>query len=219
MKQKYTIGELEFKTKKDCENYTRNKIHELGCCEIKKDNSNFNFFNNLLKNHSEYENKKGCGIEYFYIEPNPLNKKYYQTMIKRTDGSKTDFSWVYCCQFKPRTVNEDLIRAMRNAIKDDVIKYKQSQNKLICNYCKSETELYEDYHVDHDNPSFQVLKDNYLLTTTKQKPTSFGECEIYKLTIFKDEDNDFEIDWINYHKLNCNFQILCRTCNLKKKKD
>ena len=107
-------------------------------------------------------------------------------MIKRLDGSEIDFSWVYCCQFKERTTSDDLSKAMREAIK-----YKQKQSKLICNFCKSENEVYENYHVDHHNPSFQTLKDNFLQLTKKQLPLSFGDCKIYKLTIFKDEDEDF----------------------------
>jgi len=52
----------------------------------------------------------------------------------------------------------------------------------------------------------------------KQIPSLFGDCKIYKLTIFKDEDEDFKNDWVDYHNKNCNFQILCRDCNLRKKK-
>ena len=92
----------------------------------------FLFFHDLLKNHPEYETKKGCGIDYFFIERNPIMKKYYQTMIKRTDGTVIDFSWVYCCQFKVRTNKDDLYRAKRETIKHDTIKFKQSQIKLIC---------------------------------------------------------------------------------------
>lgn len=220
MKQKYYIGELEFKTKKECENYTRNIINNLGCCIINKDHTHFSFFDNLIQNHPECDDKKGIGIDYFYIQPNPLVRKYYQTMIKRLDGSEIDFSWVYCCQFKERTTSNDLLRAMREAIKYDTIKYKQKQSKLICNFCKTENELYENYHVDHHNPSFQTLKDNFLQLTKKQIPLSFGDCKIYKFTIFKDkdEDEDFKNDWFDYHNKNCNFQILCRDCNLRKKK-
>jgi hypothetical protein len=218
MKQKYYIGELEFKTKKECENYTRNIINELSCCIINKDHTYFNFFDNLIKNHPEYDDKKGIGIDYFYIQPNPLIRKYYQTMIKRLDGIEIDFSWVYCCQFKERTTSDYLLMAMREAIKYDIIKYKQKQSKLICNFCKTENELYENYHVDHHNPSFQTLKDNFLQLTKKQIPLSFGDCKIYKLTIFKDEDDDFKNDWVDYHNKNYNFQILCRDCNLRKRK-
>ena len=145
-------------------------------------------------------------------------RKYYQTMIKRLDGSEIDFSWVYCCKFKERTASDDLLRSMRTAIKDDIIKYKQKQSKLICNFCKNENEVYENYNVDHHNPSFQTLKDNFLQLTKKQMPSSFGDCKVYKLTIFKDEDEDFKNDWIEYHNKNCNFQILCRDCNLRKSK-
>ena len=185
MKQKYYIGELEFKTKNECENYTRNIINNLGCCIINKDHTHFSFFDNLIKNHPECDDKKGIGIDYFYIQPNPLVRKYYQTMIKRLDGSEIDFSWVYCCKFKERTTSDDLLRSMREAVKDDTIKFKQKQSKLICNFCKTENELYENYHVDHHNPSFQTLKDNFLQLTKKQIPLSFGDCKIYKLTILK----------------------------------
>ena len=49
---------------------------------------------------------------------------------------------------------------MRNAIKDDIIEFKR-QSILKCVNCKTENELYENFHVDHDNPSFQNLKDNF----------------------------------------------------------
>jgi len=218
MKQKYFIGELEFKTKKECKTYTTNIINNLGCCIINKDHIYFSFFDNLIQNHPNCDDKKGIGIDYFYIEPNPLVRKHYQTMIKRLDGSEIDFSWVYCCQFKERTTNDDLLRSMREAIKYDIINYKQKQGKLICNFCKTENELYENFHVDHHNPSFQTLKDNFLQLTKKHIPLSFGDCKIYNLTIFKEEDEDFKNDWVDYHNKNCNFQILCRDCNLRKKK-
>jgi hypothetical protein len=54
---KYNIGILGFKTKKECEIFTRNKINSLGCCDIKKDNENYIFFNNLIKNHQNIYQK------------------------------------------------------------------------------------------------------------------------------------------------------------------
>lgn len=219
MNKKYCIGELEFKTKKECENYTRDIINNLGCCVINKEHTYFNFFNNLIQNHPEYDDKKGIGIDYFYIIPNPFIRKYNQTMIKRLDGSYTDFSWIYCCQFKLKTTDYHLSRAMREAIKHETIKYKQKQSKLICNFCKTENEFYENYHVDHNNPSFKILKSMFLQSTKKQIPLTFEDCKIYTVSIFKNEDKDFKNDWIDYHNKNCNFQILCRDCNLRKNKN
>jgi hypothetical protein len=217
MKKTYYIGELKFNTKEQCKNYTRNIINNLGCCVINKHHTHFRFFENLLQNHPDCNDKKGIGIDYFYIRHNSLNKKCYHTMIKRSDGSEIDFSWNHCCDFKERTQNEYLVKSMRNAIKDYAINYKQQQGNLICNFCKTENELFADYHVDHHNPSFKILKDTFLQLTKKQIPTVFGECE-KNLTIFKDEDEDFKNDWVDYHNVNCNFQILCKYCNLRKNK-
>ena len=38
--------------------------------------------------------------------------------------------------------------------------------------------------------------DKFLQLTKKQIPLLFGDCKIYKLTIFKDEDEDFKNDWV-----------------------
>jgi len=212
---KYNIGNLGFKTKKDCETFTRTLIYKLDCCDIKKDHPDYNFFVNLIKNHPEYEIKKGTGIDSFSIVPNPMMNKYRQTVLTRLDGTKIDFSWVNCCQFKERTPKENLIKSMRSAIRFDIMKYKQTHS-LTCNYCKTIKE--ECYHVDHDNPSFQTLKDNFLQLTTKQIPTLFADCEKYHYAIFKEEDIEFEKDWVEFHKKNCNLQILCKSCNLRKRK-
>lgn len=213
---KYFIGEIGFKTKKECENYTRIKISDIGRTEIRDDNENFQFFMDLIHNHPECEEKCGCGINYFFIQRNPLNSKANQTMIKRTDGTSTDFSWVYCCQFKPRSDKYNLTRAMRESISPQTIKFKQSQIKLICNICKSINEEYSNYHVDHNEPPFRVLRDTFLSHTDLNVPTSFGDCLKTNLTIFKNDDINFNNAWTSYHESNCSFQILCKTCNLKK---
>ena len=85
----------------------KNINKKIGCCTIHKEHDDFIFFNHLLKNHDEHIQKIGVGVHYFYIIPNPLNDKSYQTMIKRLDDSIIDFSWVYCCNFKARSTTED----------------------------------------------------------------------------------------------------------------
>lgn len=216
---KYNIGNLQFKTKKECENYTRDLIKKIGCCKIKKDHEQFIFFNDLIKNHPEYDEKKGVGIKYFRIINNPLNRKTFHTIIKRKDNTKTNFSWVYCCQFKKRSPTFNLFRSMREAIKDDTIGFKRKQNILVCNYCKEKDFIYEYYHVDHHEPSFKKLRDDFLKSTKQKIPTSFDTCEKSKLSIFKDEDKEFKNEWMKFHRKKCNFQILCQDCNLKKSKD
>jgi len=217
MKKSYKIGDLEFKTKKEVENYTRNIINELNTCIINKDHIYFIFFNNLIKNHPKYDEKIGNGIDYFYIKTNQLFKNL-EMMIKRLDGSEVDFSWIQCCKFRQQTNEQYLTKAMREAISNDIITFKQSQIKLICSFCKLDNENYKNYHVDHHNPSFENIKNNFLKSTKKKIQLTFEECKKSNLTIFNDNDKDFKEDWLNFHNKNCNLQILCKNCNLRKRK-
>jgi hypothetical protein len=209
------IGELKFKSKKAAEEYARQIINNIGFGDIKKDNEHYKFFENLIKNHHRYEEVVGCGIDYFYIQPNPLNRKQCQTAIKRIDNSDIVFSWRDCSTKKISTENEYLIDALRNSIRYQTIEFKKN-NKLICNICQTEDETYKNYHIDHKYPSFKQLREDFIKITKHKIPTSFIKCEKYYLKIFKEEDKEFEDEWLDYHKKNCDLQVLCQKCNLKK---
>jgi hypothetical protein len=140
-------------------------------------------------------------------------------MIKRIDGTIIDFSWMQCCKFKEKTELNYLTEAMRTAIKETVIEFKKNQKALSCNQCKTVEKSYEDFHVDHDNPSFQLLKNSFLKETLIETPTEFSNCPKYQLTTFKAENKKFKDAWVCFHNSNCKLQILCRDCNLKKRKE
>ena len=107
---------------------------------------------------------------------------------------------------------------MREAVKDFTTNFKKN-NKLVCNFCKTEKEPYENYHTDHQDPSFITLTTDFLQFTSLSIPSSFADCKKSNTTIFKDEDIVFKNEWILYHNNNCNLQILCKNCNLKKGKN
>ena len=91
-----------------------------------------------------------------------------------------------------------------------------NNQKLFCNLCKSENEAYENYHVDHNITSFKTLRDDFL-KDNKTIPDSFEMKDKHSICwSVKDEDNDFKNNWIKYHNQNCDFQILCKKCNLTK---
>jgi len=212
---KYKIGSIPFKSKEACKTYTRNIISSLGCGTVSQDSQHFGFFADLLQNHSAYEEKCGSGIKYFIVGKNQLSPKHYEMRIKRTDDSEETFSWIYCCEFKPRT--DHLFRSMRSAVRHHVIQFKES-HPLVCNDCKRDDMSYEEYHVDHDNPSFQTLRNTFLGETKRAVPTMFGRDPNIHLTIFREEDSEFENEWLTYHNTHCNLQMLCGPCNLKKGK-
>lgn len=212
----FNIGGLTFSTKKAAQDYTRQTITELGCCIIHKYHDKFNFFVNLLNNHPNRDEKVGCGIEYFYIEKNKIKFNAYQTMIRRSDNSIIDFSWRSCCEFKERSDDRNLSNAMRQAIYDDIREFKDASD-LICNQCKTDKCDAWDFHVDHDEPPFRKLKEDFLQLNQLNVPTIFTSNSYLCMTTFCEEDSMFSNAWVQYHRANCKLQILCKTCNLRKR--
>ena len=211
---KYNIGDKYFKSKKQCYEYARDYIKNIGCCDVYEDNEHYKFLIDLLNNHSGKERKIGVGILYFKITRDVRNSNAYNTAVYRVDNSFEIFSWVYCCEFKPRPEKTIINWAMRNAVYDITSKYKRDQPILVCNFCKLQSGNITDYHTDHDNPSFLQLQIDFFKITKFKQPVGINRGD-YK---FNDEDADYKNDWVKYHNSNCNFQILCKICNLSKPK-
>lgn len=211
----YYIGDLQFRTKALCKQYAKQKIDALKGLDIYPDHEDYEFLHDLIQNHDEYHRKVGSGIKHFTIRGNLNN--HSELMIFRTDGSDTVISWDYCTRFRSRTHLENISSAMRNAVSDHIISFKRnaiSNSDLICALCNNVCAL--EYHVDHFNPSFVVLRNKFL--SNNGYPLLFTSCPHTNMTIFKDEDIAFRNKWISYHNENCNLQILCAKCNLTKTK-
>ena len=210
---KYYIGSLGFKTKDAARKYTRSIVNSLGPCIIKNDHEYYNFFMDLINNHSERDEKIGVGIDFFEFYIHPIYKKL-SGLIGRLDGTRIDFSWVHCCEFKPRDLIANFKSALRMAIKNQTRKFKQS-NSLICCICKVDDLLPDQYHVDHVKP-FSLLHQEFINKTNYQIPILFDDHISFQNAIFKKEDYLLESEWVQYHHTHATLQILCKSCNLKK---
>jgi len=220
---KIKIGELSFLSKKASYEYTKNIINILGfdleyygndINIIDKDHIKFNFLNDLLKNHVDYTDKVGLGIDYFFIKRDAMNKKAFASMIKRIDGSDIDFSWVACSKDLTANKKNDLPMAMREAITEQILTFRHNE-KHICSICLRDDVI--EYHVDHKNPPFRDLKDMFLKKTTHEIPIIFDSCKKTHTHKFNIKDKLFSDEWKDYHEKNCVLQMLCKTCNFKKK--
>ena len=210
----YTIGELEFKTQDKCTNFVRRTIKDLGCCTVDKNHEKFPFFMDLIENNSYYKNAVKRYVDKFCIAHNKLNKSAYHIRVIKQDKTDMSISWRQCCGVKEKPYNLKLALAMREAISSFIIKFKRKHNPLICNYCSSDA--CGEYHVDHEEPPFRILKDNFINISKLDTPKSFKYDEISHTYVFDEEHLDFKNNWIDYHNTNCKLQILCRTCNLRK---
>ena len=224
-----TINNITFNSKKKLEEYIRNIIIPCGQNEYINATTNTNhflFLKELLIQHESYERKKKEGTIGVpkYITFDSTNK-----MIITWDNDKTTaVSWKKCLGRKKGSINNKFNSAMRMSINDQTFLFKQkmweNKNYLICNLCNiktlNESEAFsEKWHVDHE-PSFSKIKNQFLNKTSQKKPTEFKDVGGFgwkscKKT-FKNEQDSFVKEWINFHKKFAKYQILCRSCNCSK---
>ena len=204
----YKIGDIKFRTKQNCEAFVRDKLNKLGETFIDNTHNEFQFFNDLIKNHPESEKKIGKGIKEFIII---RNKNSYGLHLKRVDDSITDCSWLYCC-YKKVNHKTNILCSMRYSVRPFITNFRESQEELKCLYCGSDDEI----HIDHHEPSFYTLSNTFL--SSREYPTEFDDHPTQYFAIFKEADKEYEEAWTEYHNNNCNLQVLCKKCNQSKPK-
>ena len=210
---KYNIGKLGFKTKDAAKKYTRSIVNSLGTGVIKNDHESYNFFMDLIQNHSERDEKTGVGIDFFEFVIHPVYQNL-SGLIHRVDGTIIDFSWVHCCEFKPRDPIINFTSALRMAIYPQTRKFKQ-WNSLVCSICDIDDLSPDQYQVDHVKP-FSLLKQEFMSQMSYPMPILFDDDPVMNSAIFKKEDSLLELEWVQYHHTHATLQILCKSCNLKK---
>ena len=209
--KKNAKNKFENYTKKDLKFYTKNIINKIGLCNSIKNCYPlcYDLFLYLITRHPNYPNKFGNVID-FKIKYNPKFKKQLDIIFVKENGDEDNVSIIKKCIMGKKKNNLNI--AMRNSICSQISDFRR-KNIRKCVKCKSKKNL----EVDHKYPQFNILCKNFL-KTQKYIPKNFIDNEFHS-KIFKKEDINFENNWYNYHKSNCNLQYLCKKChNLKSKK-
>lgn len=206
----------KFKTKKALEEYTRGIVNSIGECD-KVSDEHMEFFEWLFKRHHDYENKKG--YDYIYITPNIVKPGSFNIMCSYSDKDDDAISWNQCVKNKPNTPEnkkksdkERLVTAMRNSINYQILDFKTKNPNKVCEFCKST----KDMNVDHSEPQFLDIKNEFLVTKS-EVPTEFDGDEHYR-SCFKFKDAEFGQEWNKFHKEKANLRWLCGDCNRRRKK-
>ncbi len=137
------------------------------------------FLRELLKEHPDYNQKVGIGIEDFFIR-----RTIYGTLgfnILRFDGSTTDFSFLQC--ITPKSSFTKLKLACRSAIYPTIQSMKTNKNNII----------------HHKNISFDRIVLNWLkiqkTKVLKLNPSQDNSQEIFFI------DKKVSQSFIDYHNL------------------
>jgi hypothetical protein len=198
------------KTQKQLHSYAKEQLNEIGECEsIKKEYpEKWDMFLFYFKRHPDYPAKFN-GLTDISIGRNADPPHYLEVRLVK-DNTLEACSFLRACI--TRRKKDRFTEALRQAIYPQVLNFKRT-NINRCVICNS----WDNPHVDHHEPQFIQLKNNFLQTTTLAIPTEFDETPAYK-TKFKSTDAQFQEEWGKYHLNNAKLRILCKRCNLSRPK-
>jgi hypothetical protein len=199
------------KTQKQLKKCVREKIDEIGVCHSIKEYypEEWNEFMYLFERHSDYPEKFN-GLKDIKIRYNPVWKTQLEVIIIKNNGEEDDVSVLNnCISGKPK---DNLAIAMRNSVYPQIKNFKDN-SILKCVLC-SDTKC---IHIDHHDPQFIDLKTEFLSIWERPIPSTFEQNDSHS-KIFANTDNKFEKSWIEFHRTNAILRVLCKKCNLSRKK-
>ncbi len=220
MRQTITVGTKVFKTQKECKDYTRTILTELGINpSVKcKNNEHFNFLLSLCERHPRYEEKFQDFCD-FRICHSALNARGLELQIINNDGTCTEISWNICVSGKSSTKESSFNSALRQHISPQIMNFKETNDLSYCREC--EHRFVEDsppIHIDHVIQFKQLVETFLKINTHIIIPTKYEKKERTYETLFTDSDLWIGKLFEKYHYENAVLRVLCEPCNLKRPK-
>jgi len=199
------------KTQKQLKECVRKTLDKIGVCSSIKQfyPDEWEGFMFLFRRHSDYPDKFH-GLSDIQIRYNPIFRTQLETIIVKNNGDEDDVSLLNnCITGKPK---DNLTIAMRNAIYPQIQEFKL-HSVMECVLCHCTTNI----HIDHYQPQFVDLTTAFLQDWNGLLPNTFEQNDCHS-KIFTHADTDFELKWIAYHRSHAVLRVLCKTCNLSRKK-
>jgi hypothetical protein len=209
------LGGHSFKTQKAAEEYVRGLIKGIGFCGSIRGVSE-EAYRSVLEVLERHPNKstKLFNMVDLCIRPNQMNRQAYEINVIRSDGTREDISWKVCITGKAKTKTDELYRALRYSINEQLYAYKQENPTDTCRMCHKTAPKVHIDHIIH----FECLVENFL-RTVPAAPASFNDAtDGSNRRCFRPEDEAWERAWQTYHERHATLRAVCQQCNLRREK-
>jgi hypothetical protein len=216
MAKAISFGEFHFSTKKAVIAEAQQRLEPYVFGE-RLGPSDERFFLALFELHTEWEEKRGPGVQHITVRSDfHGNKCLY---LHRADGLAIDCSWRHCITASgPKQV---VSHALRRSVASRVMDFKisQLQEPRICPVLKTPLTL-ENSHAAYVGESFDALMTRFLETqglthaaiqVTNPLPTDLDQRGLLL-------DRGFEQAWLDFHAANARLQLLSAKANLTRRK-
>lgn len=165
--------------------------------------------------HPSCDDILGCGlfsIQVGYVG-SEVGKPHWSFYAIRIDGSEDLFGYSKCGLNKSRSETKDAFAAKRRAIADQTIAYKEQyfdgQDFAICE-ATGELMRREDCHVDHKDPTFAQLEEQFFQGWEPDLEQVGKKWEIK-------DDEGIRTSWQEFHRKHATLRCVTRAFNLSRK--
>jgi len=181
---------------------TRNKDYEL----LQGDDARF--MAELFQRHPEAEEKAGCGIVGFSVEPTSEHPGTRDFVVVRTDGTTEHFGWKKHCI--DGWLPDPLPKALRKAIDPQTIAFRNASfaaNPVqICPLTGEEITAQDECDVDHIPPqTFEALSSEWL--RLHPNPVLIRSANGYGWRLAEPEERE---SWQSFHQANAQLRMVSR---------
>ena len=215
---KYTIGGMEFQSKKDAHKFISAWLHSATPVEVIDNGKKFSFLSDLIFRHPDAMQKTGCGIQRFEIRNNPVFKHQKTFYLIRLDGTETDFSFRLCLSGRSKSEWSDFCQAARNAISGQIITYKTSRfisiEKPVCEITGEEIE-FNSCHVDHVIPFEKLIRQ-----FVAERGIDVSKCVAASVDgqiVPRFASDSVQSDWADFHQQNAVLRLTTPKANMSRK--
>lgn len=187
------IGNKEFKFQKDAIEFFKEMLNSNRANKT-IEGEDQDLLLALLERHPEAAHKIGVGVKRFYKAPTEMGTSCF--WIERTDGSKTDFSYITAVKAKGKSLYQEFAEACRNAVRADLVNTKElffnehadKDGKVECEITGEKISIYES-HLDHKKPlTFQVLVNTFIAA---------NNITLSKEMLSTSQDEQFETEFLD----------------------
>jgi len=207
------IREHEFKSKLALSKYIIKTKNEIGTCSSLKNNYYeiylfmIELFNRHPKSKLKMENMIDISIKYNIY-------KQLAFYIIKSDETIMDIGIKTCIDAKPMSDLSKLKSACRTCIEPQIQNFKiKNLNINICRLCNNKIIK---AHIDHREPPFKTIFQNFMAQNSYEIPTIFDDEILTEKCKFKPINKNFEIAFQIYHKKIALLEKICSKCNLSK---
>lgn len=210
------VGEHKFKTKKELETFTRGFLKNRLNTSIEFSDEGYGFLSSLIERHPDYGRKVSPPIKGFKV----LKNFGGHIALNFTDSEEEkSVSWRKCVSQGRANWLADLKAVCRQEVTSQVQSFKDENyyDGMSCPSCMKAIPNRKMAHVDHKTKSFKQIFDEFTGSNFKKLPKDFKPAGMHIGYEFKDEDWYTRKIWVDYHREQADYQILCASCNIRKK--